>query len=426
MTRAKAAFTGATRVLTVEFAPIIEAVANKMTELSKNSGGFADSIKAGFNNAAIAAGLFADGIRGIEIVFKVVELSAAGLLAGLTALFLDLQRGALIAVNAFREFRGLDPLEGFDVRIEDSLETISTLKGELQTLLTDPLPSEGLQETINEIAMAAEEAAARVATARTNAALAASGQAPVDGEGGEGDVMPLTPEEQLESIAIQNELELQLLKDKQTKELAVIDAAFKKQGITEQTFLAKTTKARIKHNQQSEALEKQHRANLLKTQKFSEIQSVNSFLKTNSDTLHAAASFAKNSFSVTKKLDLASAVVDTAAGVSRALSTANFPLAAAIAIKGAAQIKTIKGQSLGGGGGGGAAVGSAPAAPAGFAPAAQQAAPEATVAQEKSANPNATTLRVELPGEGMFTEEQVRNLLDQISRVQPNFQIETV
>lgn len=443
ITRAKSAFTGAARTLTVELAPIIEAIANKFAEAAVEGGGFAEEIKSGVSGALKVVGVFADGLRGIEIIFKTLEIAAEGFLLYLEFMFGKAQDAALGLINTYREFRGLDPLEGINLSVDDNLKRIETLKGELHGLLMEKLPSDGLQATLDEITVAAEASAQRIAQARNNALNMASGGSPDDGgASGVGGVSEekRTPEERLEAIQIQNELELQLLRDKMTQEQMVLQEAFDNKLISEQAYIDKSTSLRIQAARKEQALEKSHQNKLLQAQRFGEVQRLNSFLQTNSDTLRAAVSFAGNSFSLTKDLNTALAITNTAAGVTKALSTGNLGLAAGIAIKGAAQIRAIRGTSLGGGGSvpgiGGAAPGGEGGAAAPAAPAAPPPPPgpsESELAARREAEllqtntpQNRRVVTVELPQGSLLSTEQVRNLLDDVAREEPNLQVEVV
>jgi len=439
ITRAKAAFTGAARTLTIQLAPIIEAVANKFTEAALAGGGFGEQIKGGISNALKAVGIFADGLRGLEIIFKVLQIAAEGFLLHVQFMFSKLQEGALAIINTYREMRGLDPLEGINVSLDENLASVERLKGELHGLLMEKLPSEGLQETLDEITLMAEASAQKIAEAKNNAMnVAAGGEANDGGASGVGGIgeAQRTPEERLEAIEIQNELELELLRKKHADEQTVLQEALDNKLISEQDFVSKSTALKLKAARESEAIAKQNQNRLLQAQKFGELQRLNSFLKTNNDTLRAAASFAGDSFEITKKLDLASAIVDTAAGVTKALSTNNFGAAAAIAIKGAAQIKAIRGTTLGGGGsvagvggtsagsggGGSQDVASAPSAPS----EAEQTARRERELLETATPQNSRRITVQVPDGALLSSEQVRNLLDDIAREQPNLQVETV
>ena len=432
MTRAEAAFTGAARVLTIQFAPIIEELGNRFTEASLEGDGLAGTVEEGFQKGVAVVGVFADGLHGIEIIFKALEISVEGWALLAQQAFKNVSQAAIDVQNKYREFRGLDPLEDTTISIDKNLESVAQLKAELTELVSQPLPSEGIKQTLAEITQASKASAEAVAKARQDAVMAASGGSPGDGgaSGVTGVEGGLTEQEKLDQIAIQNELEAELMRQKFANEQTILDEALANKLITEEEFLQRSSSLQLAANRQKEVQERDHQNRLLRAQKFGELQRLNSFLKTNSDTLRAAASFSSDSFEITKKLDLASAVVDTAAGVAAALrqGPSGIPAAAAIAIKGAAQIKAIRGTSLGG-----AAsvpgVGAATPPPTDTGLLASSAVTDPTteeVIPETPAIQNRRTVVVELPeSDTLLTTEQVRNLLDQIAESEPNLQIET-
>lgn len=67
MNRVRASFTGISQQLAVKFAPILEAIADRMFGIGVEAGGAASAATKAFNHMVKGAGVFANGIRGIQI-----------------------------------------------------------------------------------------------------------------------------------------------------------------------------------------------------------------------------------------------------------------------------------------------------------------------------------------------------------------------
>ena len=76
MFRSSQVTSGLLNKVAVKLSPIIEGIANSFTDAAKESGGFGDSIDSVFSKALTVVGVFADGLHGIQIIFKGLEVAA--------------------------------------------------------------------------------------------------------------------------------------------------------------------------------------------------------------------------------------------------------------------------------------------------------------------------------------------------------------
>lgn len=70
--------TGLGQTFTVEVAPILAAVTEKFNEMAKEAGGTSTVIRKGFDIATSVVGVFADGLHGVNIILKGLEVAARG------------------------------------------------------------------------------------------------------------------------------------------------------------------------------------------------------------------------------------------------------------------------------------------------------------------------------------------------------------
>lgn len=184
MLRAEKAIDGAKNKITVGLAPVVEELANRFANMAAESDGFSDVIKTGFEGAVNIAGVFADGMRGIEVVIKGVEVAALGFTSAFAGALSVLTEGVVAHGNNMIEFilkpfkEALKLVAPFSKLAADTLkkldsfnlETPKAIEGfyqaqvdglriaqeELSNLLIQDLPSEVFKAKLDEIMTAAE------------------------------------------------------------------------------------------------------------------------------------------------------------------------------------------------------------------------------------------------------------------------------
>ena len=194
--RARKRIEGFGQTVTVAIAPFLEAAADEMTNLSGTGEDTGKALAATFRTAAKVIGVFADGIRGLQVIFKIVKVAAIGFagavigalklisegVAGFGNLLKDNLlapiRGALklaqffkvdIPDNILEAFERVD--KGFKFKtpdvinkaFDDITNKIRETNRELHLLALEELPSFAIERRLESIIVKADEAAKRIA-----------------------------------------------------------------------------------------------------------------------------------------------------------------------------------------------------------------------------------------------------------------------
>jgi len=188
MFKASEVTTGLANKLTVKLSPILEAISNQFIEGAKNSKGFSSAIDDGFNTAISVIGVFADGLHGIEIIAKGLEIAfrATGLgiikiWQGVTTVINRIVNQTTKDLNSLIELANNIPGIDIDqILITDSESKIfadrlaatasTALDGainELHEKMMEPLPSESLKQWVADAEQAATEVAEKLTGATT-------------------------------------------------------------------------------------------------------------------------------------------------------------------------------------------------------------------------------------------------------------------
>lgn len=196
--KASEVVTGLANKLTVKLSPIIEFVANQFIDAAIESEGFGGIIEKAFDGAIAVVGLFANGLHGVAIIFKTLEIAALGFAAlavnvfdGITAIIAMSIDGWIMIVNdairSINEIVGTELTEIPTVRsskfvtgVEEVAARMTGLvaqtNAELHDMAMQQLPSEQLKAFVKEIEVAATAA---------SEALVGVGLGGGSGEGGE-------------------------------------------------------------------------------------------------------------------------------------------------------------------------------------------------------------------------------------------------
>ena len=382
---------------TTALSPFIVVAVEQFGELTEGGVEFLSIIDEGFKIASKVVGTFSDGLQGIEIIFKVLEIASTGFVAGVAT-----------GLGLFD-----DEMAAF---AESATKQITDLSGELETLLAAPLSSDAVEQL-------GVDFLEKVRQIRADVAAEAASAGPI--------VIPLTPEietgldtldtenvrffsdERLKEAVIQlavinrefedsQQTQLAVLAERFERESAILQEANDRKKIDEEQFLADSLELNERFSEQKRMLalddlgllaEDREReleaqrgfleAKLITEEEFerrkSEInrqfsaQSIDlaqkeavskSFFgkKSTTDIIAGLNSLgeisekaAKAAFRVNQAKAISDTVVSTASGIQRAFADLPFPAAlaasAAIAASGVAQLASISSQSFGSGGG---------------------------------------------------------------------------
>lgn len=186
-----------TQQATVELAPIIAAITSGFVDMAKEAGGASQFIQGAISGVTSVVGVFADGLHGIQIIFKGLELAAVGFSAIIANVFagvstavaktIDLFTGGInTLIDISNDFLGTDfatiPalensafIESINQTADNMIGLVNETAEELKTLALEPLPSEGIKTFVDEAVVQYEKLAVAKAKALGNQA--------VDGEG---------------------------------------------------------------------------------------------------------------------------------------------------------------------------------------------------------------------------------------------------
>lgn len=396
--RVQSIATGFANKMAVKVAPIIEVVSERLIGAATEGDRLGDAVETGFAVGAKAVSVFVDGVHGVKVALKGVQVIGRALnfaLVGgfvklieviadvgnaivngiampirkileLAAPFSDIAKDALAGVDALVERINIQVPAGMQAFADAQAEAFDIARGELHALLMEDLPGTAIRANIERIMTEAEETArSRMAEMSRNLQQGADiGYAGL----GAAEEDP-SAERERERIAARLQrleesyfTELQMLQHKHQQELELLQLALEQQELTEDEFRAK----RLRADQQLE----KSRTDL---QKKSESARRSLLFGGINEMLGFIGSGSQKMFRVQKAAALAQAAVSLPAAVIDSFKNAGgYPWgiapAAAMAAKGAAQIASIKSQSLGSGGsitsvggGDGGTVDSAPA-----------------------------------------------------------------
>ncbi len=192
MDKAQGALQGVFNKIAIEVAPIVEVLAEEFVDLSKEGNGAAQIIQSGFNSVAVVVGTLADGVHGLQIILKGLEVVGRGVNATLAKVFSglmylvtelgntlldtastivqgyaemakliddDLGKSVESAASFLRGLKGDATI--FETFAQSQVEAISIAREELHNMMMEELPSVALKNEIdrlfNEIDALAQE-----------------------------------------------------------------------------------------------------------------------------------------------------------------------------------------------------------------------------------------------------------------------------
>lgn len=379
MERVNSAMTGLANKVSVELSPFVEVLAEGFVSAATEGDRLGKAIKKGFEVGAKVAGVFADGIHGVQIIAKGLEVvfrgfsTAAitgfgeivsllndgvrnsiidGVLWPITKVLELLSKVSPVAGEVLADVNKLaakvkgSAAEGFQGIIDAQTQAFQESQAELLNLLASDLPSTVINTNIERIVREAE--------AKALAGVAELNQKLNQGIGGSPDSTSAEDEEaekhraklaaRLQRLDESHFTEIQKLAAKLAEENALIQQAADENLLTEEGAQARRLLA-------WEAFEKGKTDLAAKSEKTRQ-----TLLQTGLKIAEAFTSTgSKKMFKLQKVLALAQAAVSLPPAIIDSFKNAGgypmgIPPAAAMAATGAAQIASIKRQSIGGGG----------------------------------------------------------------------------
>lgn len=419
LSASKASTDAMTKQLTVELAPIISAVTDLFTDMAKNAGGASNFISEGIGNVVDVVGVFADGLHGINIVFKTLEVAAIGFSAAAVAVFQVVTNviatsidGWIMltneAVKAINDVFDTDLAEIPDVRSSSFVKSVnevgdtmiglvSQTNAELHALAMEKLPSEQIKEFVAEAQAEFQKLAEITVQTRKDKddedKEEAPGQSVAEFE--EAERIRLENEEILKALVEQGQMREETLIGRLERERDILTNARAMNLLSEEEFAA----ASIALAERTES---------------TKLNIISSTL----DAIGQAISIGgKKSLKVQEKIAVISAVIKGkeaavsawAAGMSTGGPFAPLVAAsytAASLVKTAGLIKSIKSRSSSSGGGSGGGSSRTPSSGGG-------SGGSSSSGQSNVQSPRNITIN--MTGSGLLSTDQVRELIGQIN-----------
>lgn len=242
---------------TVELAPAIIGITKAMTQAAKDAGGFGTVVFNAMDTASSAIGVFADGVRGIQVIVQGLNVAFWGVAHVVNMAFQSASEGVDYFVNTTKSsinsvIEGLNSLGAEIPKLElansaatdflkkqaaASQQALTEAMTKFDELALKELPSESIKKWLAEVRAAAGEAAAAVAAASV-------GQQPGEDGGSGGELNEKQKgelEKKLESIRQGNLTEIELLKEKFAMEAEVLAQAYENKLIKEEEFQQQMT-----------------------------------------------------------------------------------------------------------------------------------------------------------------------------------------
>ena len=153
---------GVGTTIAVELSPYIQAAAQQFAKSAQEGGGWKDEILEGLESVAMGTAYVIDVFRGLEVVWKGLEVTFAMFAEGLW-------QGLRFVANGIRDIANIIP--GIDVSKFEFLDATAAaasrrtaeLKQELENVATTPMPSDTVKTFFDEVKAGAAIAAAEVA-----------------------------------------------------------------------------------------------------------------------------------------------------------------------------------------------------------------------------------------------------------------------
>ncbi|ULQ45875.1 hypothetical protein JN531_012265 [Flagellatimonas centrodinii] len=359
--------------LALALAPGMAAASNKMAALVAQTGGFRNEIQFAMDLGVNAVGLFADGLHGIKVVWKGIEIVGRSTMTGTMQLLQTFGMAAEAVLNTIlkgvnRTLKAVNAISPWDVPLQEMLDMSTaweqlaqkayggTLEAvaELNALLMQPLPSDQIRAAMEKIAADAEARAREIAAARSTALDGGGGGTPTDDKAKKAlERERQRIEERLQMVrdatATEGEIEYQRYQER----LAALQAAdatmFEYEG--ERDLLKEQL-----YEQHLKRMEDIRKKNLTALEKFNESSwgaQVETVAGALTDMTAGVANSSKTMFKINKVAAIANAVVNTAQGVTKALAEYPPPISGIMAgiqlAAGMAQVNAIKNTQFGGG-----------------------------------------------------------------------------
>lgn len=331
--------------ITTALAPIVNGLANEFLNVAKEAGGVGVVAGDVVNFGVKGVGIFADGVRGLQIAWKGVSLAIAGVSSYVTK-YLG------IAYNGVVEFLSLIPgveveTSNFLANVSDSLgATYDSINKEVQDLLSEPLPSDSIEAWTKKVVSQSEEAAKKVAK-NSMAAINSVG-------GGDSDTTAFDKNLQSKLDRLRESLlsEEQAEAESYMRRQQILNNAYSTKLINQERFEQLSSDLATKYLEKREELQQKETAAILENQRLALAGAAGMF----GSLADVAKTFGKEQsktykalFAISKAFAIAESIVKIQQGIAGAAALpfpSNIPAMATVAAATANIVTTIKGTEL--------------------------------------------------------------------------------
>lgn len=145
--RVRSVFTGISQQLAIKFAPLLAKLAEEILDVGKSSGGVANIVGKAFSHMVKGAGFFLDGIRGIQVGWKLLKLEANKSAAFIVK---DFDRMAKYLVDIWNKLPWVEKVEftAFDNFLLSMESGVKETRDEIDELMSRKIPSVALENFV--------------------------------------------------------------------------------------------------------------------------------------------------------------------------------------------------------------------------------------------------------------------------------------
>lgn len=359
LTRSGAVMQGVVRRATIDLAPLIEAVANEFTNAAMKTDNFGTAAVSAVQMIMTPIGVLLDGLHGIKVAAKGVEVVFKGLGFGAVSSF-------NMIVKGYTELANLIP--GIDIDFQDTFlgkleqsaaDATTKAAAELHELAMTKIPSEQIDDFLARIENASKTTAQAV---EANRALISGGGG---GEGGIGDKAADDKaakerermQAQLQAVQDQFKTEQELLAQKVEADHIVLAESLAAELLTKEEYWTLEQKLKADHESQLTAIEDQAakaRGAIAAAEAAAKKQAMNQMF---TDLASLMGSGSRKMFEIGKAAAIGQTILSTIEGAQQAYKAmAGIPVvgpalgiaaAAAATASGMARVSAIKSTQFG-------------------------------------------------------------------------------
>jgi hypothetical protein len=380
----------------VVFAPAVAAALEEVVDLAAEFGGFGKIAEYTLDGVTKAAGVMANGIRGIQVIVKGLELGFEGFAFAVNRIFLAVSRsidrlinGAIASINGLTQQLnkvlpgdGIGAIEQFTGTatklFEDNTAAWSAAMdetmAEMHTLMMQELPSVGIERWVEKVKAKAQEAAEATAAAQARRSMDTLGGGQPAGMS-EDELKAM--EDRLQKLRELGMTELEIKQMQYDADQELLVAALENQAITRDEYNLLAQEAAQRHADAITDIDQkaaEQRLAIEAAERQAKMQGMQTMFSNLAQLMNTSS---RKLFEIGKASAIANAVVSAYEGISLTMSKYPYPLnvgmAAAHGAAAFAQVSAIKSQSFSSGAGAGMNFqGGQPAMPTGGQVAPQQ------------------------------------------------------